>query len=74
MKSILQSLEIILGLLLITSILLQQRGSGLGGAFGGQGAVYRSRRGAERFLFQATITLAICFVTVAVILLVAIRT
>lgn len=74
MKSILQSLEIVFGLLLIVSILLQQRGSGLGGAFGGQGAVYRSRRGAERFLFQATMIFALLFVAVAVILLVFIRT
>lgn len=49
------------------SILMQHRGTGLGGAFGGEGNVYRSRRGAEKFLFYATIILAVAFVALAVV-------
>ena len=46
---------------LIVSILMQARGTGLSGAFGGDSAVYRSRRGIERRLWQFTIALAILF-------------
>ena len=52
----------ILAVALIASILLQQRGTGLGGAFGGEVTAYRSRRGIERTLFRLTIVLAILFV------------
>lgn len=58
--------QIILAVLLIISILLQHRGTSLGGAFGGAGEVYRSRRGAERFLFYWTVTLAGLFVIMAI--------
>jgi preprotein translocase subunit SecG len=47
---------------LITAVLLQQRGTGLGGAFGGEVTAYRSRRGIERTLFRLTIVLAVLFV------------
>ena len=52
----------ILAVALIASILLQQRGTGLGGAFGGEVTAYRSRRGIERTLFRLTIVLAVLFV------------
>lgn len=42
-------------------ILLQQRGSGLGAAFGGESAVFRTKRGLEKGLFYATIVLACLF-------------
>ena len=54
--------QMILGGALIASILLQQRGTGLGGAFGGEVTAYRSRRGIERTLFRLTIVLAVLFV------------
>ncbi len=66
MKSTLMVVEIVLAFLLVGSILLQQRGTSLGGAFGGEGNVYRSRRGAERVLFRATIVIALAFVGVAI--------
>ena len=46
---------------LIVAILLQQRGTGLSGAFGGEGNVYRTKRGVEKILFSITIILAILF-------------
>ena len=55
----------VLAVLLMLVILVQQRGTGLGGAFGGSGGVYRTRRGAEQFLFRLTIVLAILFVLTA---------
>jgi protein translocase SecG subunit len=55
-------IQIILGALLVTSILMQSKGSGLGSAFGGGGNVYRTKkRGSEKFLFVATIIFAILF-------------
>ena len=54
--------QVILAVALIASILLQQRGTGLGGAFGGEVTAYRSRRGIERTLFRLTILLGVLFV------------
>jgi len=62
MDKILNIVQIILACLLMTVILLQHRGTALGGAFGGEGNVYRTRRGAEKFLFYATIILSVLFV------------
>ncbi len=54
--------QIVVGLALIAAILLQSRGTGLSGTFGGDSAVYRSRRGVERRLWQFTILLIVLFV------------
>ena len=54
--------QAILAVALIASILLQQRGTGLGGALGGEVTAYRSRRGIERTLFRLTVLLAVLFV------------
>ena len=67
MNQILMYVQIVLAILLVISILLQHRGTSLGGTFGGEGAVYRSRRGAEKFLFYLTIILAIIFVLSAIV-------
>ena len=61
MISFLQVTQVIAGLLLIVSILLQHRGTGLGGAFGGEGMSYRSRRGVEKLLLRATVVFAVIF-------------
>jgi preprotein translocase subunit SecG len=54
--------QIIVSIALVAAILLQARGTGLSGTFGGDSAVYRSRRGVERRLWQFTIILLILFV------------
>lgn len=46
---------------MIVAILLQQRGSGLGAAFGGEGNVYRTKRGLEKTLFTLTIIMSVIF-------------
>jgi preprotein translocase subunit SecG len=48
--------------LLMIAILLQNRGAGLGGVFGGTGGVYLTKRGLEKKLFIATIALALIFI------------
>jgi preprotein translocase subunit SecG len=58
---ILNILQIIFAVLLITAILLQAQGSGLGAAFGGEGNVFRTRRGLDKILFYSTIIIAILF-------------
>ena len=65
LETILNIAQIILALLLIAAVLLQAQGTGLGAAFGGGGNVYRTKRGAEKKLFQATIVIAILFFGVA---------
>ncbi len=55
-------IEFISSILLISSVLLQHRGTGLGGAFASEANVYRSKRGIEKFLFNSTITLGIVLV------------
>ena len=54
--------QIIVSIALIAAVLLQARGTGLSSTFGGDSAVYRSRRGVERRLWQFTIILLILFV------------
>lgn len=62
MRNLLVWAQVGVSILLIAAILLQQKGVGLGSAFGGSGQIYRSRRGLEKTLFTATIILAILFV------------
>jgi preprotein translocase subunit SecG len=54
--------QILVSIALIAAILLQARGTGLSGTFGGDSAVYRSRRGVERRLWQFTIVLLVLFI------------
>jgi preprotein translocase subunit SecG len=66
MQKILLISEIVVGMLMALVILMQQRGTSLGGAFGGEGSVYRARRGIEKVLFYITIVLAILFIGLAI--------
>lgn len=58
---------ILVAFALVVAILLQARGTGLSSTFGGDSAVYRSRRGVERRLWQFTIILAVLFVLFALV-------
>ena len=61
--NILPIIQIALAIVLTGAILLQQRGAGLGGAFGGaDGGVHYERRGFERTLFKTTIAIAVLFI------------
>jgi preprotein translocase subunit SecG len=63
-------IQIIISVALIAAVLLQTKGSGLGGIFGGQGAVYTSRRGVEKTIFNVTIGLAVAFFVFAAIIVI----
>jgi preprotein translocase subunit SecG len=62
-KTYLNVIQIIVSAVLVVVILLQVRGSGFGEL--GTQSVFRTRRGVEKTLFQATIVLAIVFVLVS---------
>ncbi len=62
---LIQIAQVIIAILLMLAILFQNRGAGLSGVFGGSGDVFRSKRGAEKMLFNATIVLAVLFFAIA---------
>ncbi len=74
MKSI-QIAQIVIAILLMLAILLQSRGVGLSGVFGGGGNIYRTKRGIEKKLFFLTIILGVLFfaISLAVVLLYSAR-
>lgn len=57
--------QAVIALLLVVSVLLQNRGSGLGSAFGSDFGGYYTKRGIEKFLFYATVVLAIVFLALS---------
>jgi preprotein translocase subunit SecG len=59
--------QIILAIALIAVVLLQAKGSSMGGVFGGDSAVYKTRRGMERTLFNTTIGLSVIFFLFALV-------
>ena len=65
MESALNIIQIILAVILITVILLQSRGAGLGGVLGGEGNVYSTKRGFEKTLLISTIVVSVLFLGVA---------
>lgn len=60
---------IIIDVLLVVAILSQQREGGLSSVFGGEGSVYRSRRGLAKGIHYATIVLATAFVGLSIAVL-----
>lgn len=56
---------VVLAALLAAAILLQARGTGLGAVFGGEGNIYRTKRGLEKILFRFTIVAAVLFCAAA---------
>jgi preprotein translocase subunit SecG len=60
--------QIIISVALVVVILMQTKSSGgLGGIFGGDGSVFRTRRGVERTLFNFTIVLSVAFLVVSLL-------
>lgn len=59
--------QITISIILTILILLQQRGTALGSAFGGSGESYLSRRGAEKKIFWLTIIFAILLIASSIL-------
>jgi preprotein translocase subunit SecG len=58
--------QLVISVMLIAAVLLQQRGVGLSATFGGEGNIYRTKRGIEKILFIGTIVLSVLFFGVAI--------
>jgi len=68
MNNLLPILQILVAVGLITLILLQQGGSGLGSAFSQDGSgSYSAKRGVQKHIFNGTIVLGVLFVILAII-------
>lgn len=68
LANILPWLQVIIAVLLVATILFQRSSEGLGSAFGGGGGgVFHRKRGAEKFIFIATIILAGLFIVVSIL-------
>lgn len=56
----------LVSVVLLVVILMQSKGSGFSGAFGGDSSsIYRTRRGVEKTLFHFTIGISVVFVLLA---------
>lgn len=64
---ILTVLQILISIVLISLILLQAKGTGLGSTFGGQSQAYHSKRGVERVVFTSTIIFSVLFVFISIL-------
>jgi len=73
MDKILNIVQVAIAVLLTVTILMQQRGTGLSAAFGGEGGVYFKKRGAEKIIFIATIVLAVLFILSAIVRMIIIK-
>lgn len=65
--------QIVVSILLMVSILLQNRGSGLSATFGGDFGGYYTKRGMEKFLFYFSIGLSILFLGLSIAIFVLAR-
>lgn len=59
-------IQLVVAILLTVSILLQNRGSGLSSAFGGDFGGYYTKRGMEKFLFYLSMCLGAIFIILAI--------
>lgn len=66
-KQIVSIIQIILAFFLVSLILLQSKGTGLGSTFGADTALYRTKRGAEKILFYLTIAVSFLFVVASIV-------
>lgn len=66
MSTYLNIVQIIISVVLIGVLLLQARGSGFSATFSSDSSIYRTRRGVEKTLFNATIALAIIFILISI--------
>jgi preprotein translocase subunit SecG len=71
LKSYFDIALIIISIALIISVILQNKGVGLGGLTGADsGSVFSARRGVEKILFYITIGLSVVFFGLAIVILI----
>lgn len=69
MPEFLSIAQTVVSILLVLSILAQNRGTGLSATFGGTGDFYVEKRGAEKVLYNSTLVLAALFVGLSLVYL-----
>ncbi len=67
MTTYLYIIQIILAIALIIIVMFGSKGSGVGSVFGGDTAVYNTRRGVDKLIFQITIVLSVIFFLVSLL-------
>jgi protein translocase SecG subunit len=67
MSQYLSLAQVVIAVLLIVLILLQQRGTALGSAFGQEGGFYATRRGIQKKIFVATVVSGALFIILALL-------
>ncbi|MCK9578459.1 preprotein translocase subunit SecG [bacterium] len=68
MDQILSIIQIVICVAIVSLILLQQRGTAIGSAFGGGSEVYSTRRGFQKHLLWMTVVLVVLFVIISILL------
>jgi protein translocase SecG subunit len=66
MQNVIYTAQITVGILLLSVILIQAKGNGLGRVWGGWNMSF-SRRGLEQFIFRSTFVLAFLFILLAIV-------
>ncbi len=69
-QTIFNILQIILAVIMILIVLIQQKGTGLSGVFGGSSNVYSTKRGIDKILHYSTIVVSILFFVLSLLRLV----
>lgn len=62
MRQYLIIFQIVISILLIITILSQEKGVGLSAVMGGGGEFYKSKRGIDKILFIFTVVLSVLFI------------
>lgn len=70
MNTVFTTIQIVISILIVVTIIVQSRGGAGGMAFGGQGETFRSKKGIERVLFYLTIILAAFFALISILALI----
>jgi preprotein translocase subunit SecG len=69
MQNIIIIIQVVIAIILVILVLLQNKGGGLSGVFGGSGGdgnIFRTKRGIEKKLHYATIIFAILFLGISI--------
>lgn len=68
-QKILLITQVVICIVLVISVLLQNRAEGLGQMFGGGGEIFRTKRGLERVLYYTTIVLIVALIVISLLIL-----
>lgn len=69
-ENVFNIVQLVLAIFLIIVILLQQKGTGLSGVFGGSSNIYSTKRGVDKILFYVTIVGSALFFVLSVVRLI----